>query len=93
MKTGIELIAKERQEQIEKHGRTVEQDVALNTSGQLMYAVDVLKMEELDINDCPPPSGWDSGIWIKMISKPLDKRLIIAGAFMAAEYDRLKHTK
>jgi hypothetical protein len=32
--TGIELIAQERQEQIEKHGRSIEQDVALNGDGQ-----------------------------------------------------------
>lgn len=31
MKSGIQLIAKERQEQIEKHGRTIERDVRENT--------------------------------------------------------------
>jgi hypothetical protein len=35
-KSGIELIAEERQEQLTKHGRTIELDVLLNVSSQII---------------------------------------------------------
>ena len=84
---GIELIAKERQEQIEKHGRTIEQDVQLNTVGQLGFAVVSLCSGNFN-KQCPV--GWDKGIWMKMIAKPYAERLVIAGALIAAEIDRLQ---
>lgn len=46
--TGIELIAKERQEQIEKHGITVEQDVNINKFAQLIDAAIIL-CRQIDI--------------------------------------------
>jgi len=36
------------------------------------------------------PHGWDEGIWLKMIAKPYKDRLVIAGALIAAEIDRLQ---
>ena len=42
MKTGIELIAEERREQIEKHGRTLENDFVINDVGQLAHAAEML---------------------------------------------------
>lgn len=36
--TGAELIAQERKEQIEKHNRSVEDDVRFNVKGQLIDA-------------------------------------------------------
>lgn len=42
MKSGIELIAKERQEQIEKHGRTIEHDVENNDNEQLAMGAEML---------------------------------------------------
>jgi len=35
------------------------------------------------------PKGWDHKIWEKMCHKNYKKRLIIAGALIAAEIDRL----
>lgn len=108
MKTGIELIAQERQEQIEKHGRTIEKDVEYNhgkytdhngeqiNNPQLTAAArwlihdDVMKYwvdQELF-----RPFGWDRGIWSKMINKTYKERLIISGALIAAEIDRLQNT-
>ncbi len=90
--TGIELIAKERQEQIEKHGRTIEQDVKYNNFGQLVDAAkwlldaDQVEPEHFDIV-CP--LNWNKEIWRKMISKPFKERSAIAGALIAAELDRL----
>jgi hypothetical protein len=95
MKTGIELIAKERQEQIEKHRRTVVKDVQLNTHFQLSEAASVLcceswgcaELEDIIEDHCP--SGWDDILWAKMMNKSYEERLILAGALIAAEIDRL----
>lgn len=87
MKTGIELIAQERKEQIEKHGRTVESDLTENNDNQLRVAAMRLIG---DRNDYHPPFGWSYEIWNKMLSKPVKERLIIAGALIAAEIDRIQ---
>lgn len=106
MKTGIELIAAERQEQIEKHGRTVEDDVKYNhgqferageqfNQPQLPSAASQLITQDDDIFrqhfDMPAfyPYGWNTDIWLKMMNKPYKERLIIAGALIAAEIDRI----
>lgn len=101
--TGIELIAEERNEQIEKHGRTVASDVEYNVCGQLSFAVVALASEydatgnkggsdENRINHFERwrPIGWDKEQWMIMISKSYRERLIIAGALAAAEIDRLQ---
>lgn len=94
MKTGIELIAEERQEQIEKHGRTVEKDVLLNASYQLAIGASKLLAFPAEChNHKVPPVGWDIDIYKKMQDKPYKERLIIAGALIAAEIDRLQANK
>lgn len=99
--TGIERIAKERQEQIEKHGITVEMDKNNNHFGQLMCAVESLihrkgsfdpdktdeENEEYDKMMDEPPHGWNPVFWKKMIDKDYKDRLVIAGALIAAEID------
>jgi hypothetical protein len=89
MKSGIELIAQERQEQVEKHGRTIDKDVRLNTNGQLSVAAGILSQMFIPDNMDLIPIGWDESIWNKMLCKPYKERLIIAGALIAAEIDRL----
>jgi len=84
MKTGIELIAIERKEQIEKHGRTPERDVAENVKGQLIEATIALLETDGDLF----PESWSGAICEKMLMKPYINRLIIAGALIAAEIDR-----
>ena len=86
--TGVELIAQERQEQIEKHGRTVESDAKENKGGELRKGAIALidahgqgKIEDL-------PLCWSDKICLKMIKKSYKERLIIAGALIAAEIDR-----
>lgn len=95
MKTGIELIAEERKEQIEKHGRTIKKDVQFNDSEQLSMAAEMLLAvsHEEGIDPASYPDGWDYDICQKMISKPYKQRLIIAGALIAAEIDRLQSLK
>jgi hypothetical protein len=93
VKTGIELIADERREQIEKHGRTVERDVMENQCNQLPLAALMLLSVEYEegIDSASFPEGWDEELCQKMISSDYQKRLIIAGALIAAEIDRFQH--
>lgn len=95
VKTGIELIAAERGEQIMKHGRNIQSDVSNNSEYQLATAAARLLMTPRDegfdlmAEDIFVPIGWNKEIWLKMHGKPYKDRLIIAGALIAAEIDRL----
>ena len=91
METGIKLIALEREEQIEKHGRTVRDDVKFNNKGQLKDAAFRLLFSLCRHLD--PPEGWNVKVWNKMKRKTVKEKLIIAGALIAAEIDRLNHKK
>jgi hypothetical protein len=103
MKSGVELIAIERQEQIEKHGRTTESDVSYNEFGQLAFAAVALASEydvsgrqlpndhRVNRQEAWTPMGWSKFIWNKMIRKSYKDRLIVAGALIAAEIDRLQN--
>lgn len=88
MKTGIELIAQERKEQIEKHGWNDK-----NTIGLDQAAIFCLTRKTVDY-----PLHWNMWFLEKVIAK--EKRMTdydfqiemlkIAGAFCAAEIDRLQ---
>jgi hypothetical protein len=103
MQTGIELITKERQEQIEKHGRTIDHDVKNNTEGQLIEGIMLLisnigfKRQNIempkDVFEDLRPSDWRREICWKMLAKPEIEQLKIIGTFAAAEIDRLQNTK
>ncbi len=99
---GIELIAKERQEQITKHGRTIEGDVSFNTENQLlsgiMLLVSNISFHRAGIKEMPKdafedlrPEGWGREICWKWLSKSDIEQLKIIGAFAAAEIDRLQN--
>ena len=93
MNSGIALIAKERQEQIEKHGRTVDHDLKVNDNEQLARAAGHLIAAEWNEGmniDYVTPDGWDKEIFLRMMNKPYQERLKIAGALIAAELDRLQ---
>jgi hypothetical protein len=93
-KTGIELIAIERQEQIEKHGRTIETDWNENKAMQLSSAAACLIHKDITTARkrlTIMPTDWDDNICIKMCRKEYKERLIIAGALIAAEIDRLQY--
>jgi len=87
MKSGVELIAIERQEQIEKHDRTIESDVLENLDYQLADAARLIMWPRIVYEK---PRGWNQRIWQKMVEKAYKERLIIAGALIAAEIDRLQ---
>lgn len=96
MKNGIELIAQERQEQIEKHGITLNYDFANNSFRQLSEAARILLEDpnhllyDGDTDQTFAPSGWDIEVFNKMRNKSYMERIIIAGALIAAEIDRLQ---
>jgi hypothetical protein len=88
--SGIKLIAKERKEQIEKHGKTIESDVEVNDFNQLKSAAIMLLggyCHQDEENSTP--FNWDKALWVRMNKKSYKDRLIIAGALIAAEIDRL----
>lgn len=89
--TGIKAIEQERKEQITKHKRTIKRDSEENKDMQLALAAAQMAL--------PPnygkfweeaiPKGWEEKSWKKMMGKPYPERLVIAGALIAAEIDRL----
>ena len=93
MKTGIELIAQERQEQIEKHGFNLSNDEDYSENELVSAAMYALTQEDEHY-----PRGW--GFWFhdKMVKKEERmseeefwiERLKIAGALIAAELDRIQ---
>lgn len=87
--SGIDLIATERSQQLNLHGFTVKDDVFHNSEGQLAYAAEVLLRSNPD--GFKMPEGWKGAIWNKMINKPRKERMVIAGALIAAELDRLNY--
>ncbi|MES2864117.1 MAG: hypothetical protein V4666_08365 [Bacteroidota bacterium] len=95
MKSGIELITEERQKQIDKHGFTAEHH-ALNTdkwygNNQLNYAVMYLIDEDYIFSPEAFPLNWDKEWFYRLNQKESKERLIIAGALIAAELDRLNY--
>jgi len=91
MKTGVELIAQERAEQIEKHGRTINEDLKYNPSGELIMAAEALICDFGNGNWNKFPNRWDNDICRKMINKPLKERMIIAAALLAAQIDLIQY--
>ncbi|GAB3701545.1 hypothetical protein GCM10027592_29800 [Spirosoma flavus] len=84
MKTGVELIAEERDEQINKHGWSAERDDA-NDKGQLTEAAIFALTGDGDYW----PETWSYEFADKINAKTHLESLIVAGAFIAAEIDRL----
>ena len=85
MVTGIDLIKKEREEQINKHGRSLKYDALENEHCELSLGAVMV----IDADETLRPTNWDEKIIKKMVKKPYKERLIIAGALLAAELVRL----
>lgn len=94
--TAIKRIAKERQEQISKHGRTVYHDSKINDQEQLAkaaaYLIECDESDEDKLHGLYCPNGWDLLVWLKMCKKHQIERLIISAALLAAEIDRIEYT-
>jgi len=92
-KTGIELITEERcNNQIEKHGFTLEHDKQNNTHGELIDAAIFLLSGDCDSF----PIAWDKKWWDNFsyyVESDSIKAFTVAGALIAAEIDRLQALK
>lgn len=90
MKTGIELIADERQHQINKHGFTGEHHAnhpEWYDKGQLLQAAEQL-ISRHPIERDSYPENWDDDWFTDLLCRGYDERAIIAGALIASELDR-----
>ena len=91
--TGIELIAQERAEQLEKHGWTSEHD-AKHDSGALAVVAATLAVMHTDskVTDPEAKHGSDNNPWGLEAKLKTDAihSLQIAGALIAAEIDRIQ---
>lgn len=92
--SGLELIVKERQEQIEKHGWTKQHDAQEHEDGELVKAAFIIGSDSVAYE---PYFDWAFEIREHKQSKyemndPSEKieRLAVAGALLAAEIDRLQ---
>jgi len=83
---GIEKIIVERINQLDKHGYTVESDLKY-VDGQLNSIASAL----ITGNPLHWPRDWDFELYKKWIEEPRQNQLAIAGAFVAAEIDRLQY--
>jgi hypothetical protein len=94
--TGIELIAKERQEQIEKHCFDKTHDAKKwNEGGELIQAAAYLLQNEFkgkgaDWISATFPAQWNGEFQRKFDKKEGVEALKVAGALIAAEIDRLQ---
>ena len=96
MKTGIELIAEERQEQIEKHNWTPEHDDG-HRYGELVKVAAILAVNGTDaiVEDNDDYSTGEDvwGLEDKLSGdETAIHRLAVAGALIAAEIDRLQRS-
>jgi len=102
--TAIDLIRAERERQIEQEGWTAEHDAdAFHRDGELAWAAMYYAMPSdlaVDYENCDEvnptiqpidfyPANW-SQKWAKRDSKTRIRQLVVAGALIAAEIDRLK---
>lgn len=96
-KSGAELIAEERLEQIEKHGYTVESDQKYTDKQLLALAFFCIFAADKEGEftsvalkaDMIKEWGFEAEFFDKISSKTAIEKLAIAGAFIAAEIDRI----
>lgn len=85
---GAALITEERKEQVVKHGWNIENDSYYENEELLQAAVYCISQE---IEEWP--TGWDTFFQDKILAKDRIGQLKVAGAFIAAEIDRLQAIK
>lgn len=100
MKTGIELVAMERERQISKEGWTAEHDDYQHAAGDLTEAalcyaeaatLQIAGLPMSAIKDTPKTWPWDCKWWKP--SEDPERNLVKAGALIAAEIDRRQRQK
>lgn len=95
---GIDLITKEREEQIRLHGRSIQMDVLYNTEGQLIEMAHDLLLSDSERDELlkglegesevPWIKGWDINTYKSLMLKPYRERKVTAAALIAADLDR-----
>ena len=80
---GASLSALERFEQLNKHGFDLKRDAELYKNGELVKAA------AFCMGYGEYPVNWDEYYKNKILSKTKGERMIIASAFLCAEFDRL----
>ncbi len=86
---GVELIAEERERQIEKEGWTAKHDDSFNEIGRLSMAGACYAAFSMVRNKDNPPPVWPLGKEHWKPSPSALRNLAKAGALIAAEMDRL----
>lgn len=91
---GTQLISAERQKQIDKHGFTAEHhfnNPHWYEADQLQEAAVTLLLQDLMPHDLVSqvPDNWDADWFANLMDRTKKERLIIAGAMISAELDRL----
>ncbi len=93
-KTGAELIADERKEQVEKHGYDAKNDDHYQQNELLMAAIQCVGMVFPDFFNPNVKQGafwpWPKGTFEPLTRKSDVELLTVAGALIAAEIDRRK---
>lgn len=99
--TGVELIAKERQRQIEKEGWSFKKDIKTHPNGELAMAATCYLLDYFG-NQVPETrayyrnqaiTNWPwAEEWWKPTPKDPIRQLTKAGALVAAEIDRLQRS-
>lgn len=93
MISGARLIRAEREHQISKHGFTGKhhyEHPEWYAKGQLLDAARTLTLKNSEIENTQScPTNWNIDWWIRLTCKPYEERIVIAGALIAAEIDRL----
>lgn len=90
---GLHYICLERHEQMEKHLYSIAHDVIVNNHGQLVQVAKYLLETDEEYKNLLWPRNWKNEWRKKFDNKTYQERVIIAGALMAAEYDRLQFLK
>lgn len=85
-KSGIELIAQERHEQIEKHGFDVTKDAFYSNNELIKAALFCISPDVFEW-----PYEWDEEFRSKILAKDIVGRMKVAGAFIAANIDRIQN--
>lgn len=83
--TGVEMIAIERREQKVKHNKSIKHDYEQYPDFELADAAEAL----ISNNLFKFPRTWNLEYCKKLLDKPYMERLVVAGAFLAAQIDVL----
>lgn len=82
--TGMELIKRERHEQIHKHGFSVENDFYYSKKELVQAAEYCLMLAGYIDKNVFWPDGWDAHFEHKILNKSEVQKMIVAGAFLMA---------